>query len=181
MMLHVHRPDDAFKMPPWKPKQRAFPSSPPPPMREKSDKPCDFGPTYTHFAKGRCSFYHEPGSLKQQSLESKSKIPCRHGPKCLHLQAEECVFFHEPGPPPERMRKMTAGLSDPMTLPAFTGKVNPFEGVGIQKVEMLASFSVLEDERLAVPGMSLFPFTFPYSPGDAELNRHKDSPLYSAF
>ena len=107
-MLHVHRPDDASKMAPWKPNFRASPSSPPPPV---SKKPCIFGPSCKRVRRGTCLHYHEPGSSQRPESMTKGllpspgppkfDIPCRDGPECEHFAKGTCYFHHKSGSLPE--------------------------------------------------------------------------------
>ena len=84
---------------------------------------------------------------------SKYDTPCRYGQSCRFLEVGECCYYHKPGSLP-LSELMVDDLSDPITLPAFGPVDTTFQRYGIRNVETLASFNVLKDGRLAVPGMS---------------------------
>lgn len=96
-------------------------------------------------------------------------IPCRHGPGCKLFEMGECHFYHEPGSPPLRLEGMKDGLSDPVVLSAFDSVDTTFQWYSVQNVETLASFNVLKDGRLAVPGVSLRLFRSPVGSQLTEL------------
>lgn len=87
---------------------------------------------------------------------SKYNRPCRYGADCAFLEMGECFYNHDSTPLSARLVLMEEELTNPVMLPAFRG-VDPFQWYGIQNVETLASFNVLKDGRLAVPGMFCSP------------------------
>ena len=103
---------------------------------------------------GKKTHNHEytPRSIPDDYFD-RYNIPCRHNSSCDKLTGGFCLFRH-PGTPP-RVKLMTADLSsEPVACPVF-GNVDTAAWWGVQGAETLAGFNVLEDESLAVPGMSL--------------------------
>jgi hypothetical protein len=81
-----------------------------------------------------------------------SSRPCRFGPACTHLAEGRCFNQHLVTPTP-RSELMLEDLSGPVALPAFRD-VDTTDKFGIEDARSLASYNLLADGRVAIPGES---------------------------